>query len=227
MRTKCRGEGHQFTDRTAELALFGIVEHHLPCPSSCVTSHVPDLRSAGISPTDSFGQGHRADGAAPRGPRAQTAAPWSRSLPTRRPMLAALSRVLPRWRRRCFLVTPETLLRSIPTRPRQESRGRYRVGPALLASMSSSWFARPASSPTWRAWSALIGSTSQPASMRARLAWRGPPLQASARTGAGTTGTTSSAMKPMCNAHMRRSFRSPAMAARESYRPAGPQVLGE
>jgi hypothetical protein len=34
-------------------------------------------------------------------------------------------------------------------------------------------------------------------------------------------------MKPMCNAHMRRSFRSPAMAARESYRPAGPQVLGE
>jgi hypothetical protein len=28
-----------------------------------------------------------------------------------RAMLAALSRVLPRWRWRCFLVTPETLLR--------------------------------------------------------------------------------------------------------------------
>ncbi len=32
------GEGHQFTDRTAELALFGTVEHHLPCPSACATS---------------------------------------------------------------------------------------------------------------------------------------------------------------------------------------------
>ena len=56
--------------------------------------------------------------------------------PADRAMLAALSRVLPTWRWRCFLVTPETLLRSIPTRPRQESRGRYRVGPALLAGMS-------------------------------------------------------------------------------------------
>jgi hypothetical protein len=31
-------EGHQFTDRTAELALFGIVERHLPSPSACATS---------------------------------------------------------------------------------------------------------------------------------------------------------------------------------------------
>ena len=31
--------------------------------------------------------------------------------PAERAILAALSRVLPRWRRRCFLVTPETLLR--------------------------------------------------------------------------------------------------------------------
>ena len=63
------------------------------------------------------------------------------------------------------------------------------------------------------AWTALIGSVSQPAIMRARLYWRGPPLQASARTGAGTRGTTSSAMKPMCKAHIRLSFRSPAMRA--------------
>lgn len=28
------GEGHRFTDRTAELALFGTVEHHLPCRSA-------------------------------------------------------------------------------------------------------------------------------------------------------------------------------------------------
>ena len=33
-----QGVGHQFTDRTAELALFGTVEHHLPCPSACATS---------------------------------------------------------------------------------------------------------------------------------------------------------------------------------------------
>ena len=29
---------HQFTDRTAELALFGTVEHHLPCPSASAIS---------------------------------------------------------------------------------------------------------------------------------------------------------------------------------------------
>src|ERR1035438_2207261 len=75
-------------------ALSSIICHaHQPV----LPRHVPDLRSAGISPTDSFGQGHRADGAVPRSPRAQTAAPWSRSLPTRRPMLAAISRVLPKW----------------------------------------------------------------------------------------------------------------------------------
>ena len=93
-----------------------------------------------------------------------------------------------------------------------------RTAPSTTAvSTTSSWFARPASSPTRRAWSALIGSTSQPAIMRARLAWRGPPLQASAKTGAGTTGITSSAMKAMCKAHIRRSFRSPAMRAPVSY----------
>ena len=93
-----------------------------------------------------------------------------------------------------------------------------RTAPSTTAvSTTSSWFARPASSPTRRAWSAVIGSTSQPAIMRARLAWRGPPLQASAKTGAGTTGITSSAMKAMCKAHIRRSFRSPAMRAPVSY----------
>src|ERR1039458_2402134 len=54
-------------------------------PPSLLSRRVPDLRSAGIPPTDSFGQGHRADGAAPRGPRARAAAPWPRALPTRRP----------------------------------------------------------------------------------------------------------------------------------------------
>ena len=53
-------------------------------PPPVLLRHMPDLRSAGISPMDSVRRGHRADGAAPRGPRAQAAAPWSRSLPTRR-----------------------------------------------------------------------------------------------------------------------------------------------
>jgi hypothetical protein len=80
-----RGVGRQNVDRTPELAFFSAVNHHQLWPSACATSHVLDLRSAGISPTDSSGQGHRADGAAPRGPLAQAAAPWSRALPTRRP----------------------------------------------------------------------------------------------------------------------------------------------
>src|ERR1019366_3420437 len=80
-----RPEGHQLTDRTAELALFGTVEHHLPCPSALLPRHVPDLRPAEILPPDSFGQGRRADGAPPRGPGAEASAPWPRPLPDHGP----------------------------------------------------------------------------------------------------------------------------------------------
>ena len=68
---------------------------------------------------------------------------------------------------------------------RRQSRRRRRRG----------WLVRRAR--RRRPCSALMGSTSQPTSMRARLACRRPPRQASATTGAGTTGTTSSASKPM------------------------------
>lgn len=69
-------------------------------------------------------------------------------------------------------------------RPRQDT--------TTVTSMMSSCAALPASTPTRCAWSSLIGSTSHIASSRDRLARRPPPRQASARTGAGTVGTTSS-----------------------------------
>jgi hypothetical protein len=77
--------GRQNVDRARELALFSAVNHHQLWPSACATSSRAGSSVSGISPTDSFGQGHRADGASPRGPLAQAAAPWPRSLPTRRP----------------------------------------------------------------------------------------------------------------------------------------------
>jgi hypothetical protein len=48
-----------------------------------LSHHVQGPRPAETPPADTFGKGHRADGAPPRGPGAEASAPWPRSLPDR------------------------------------------------------------------------------------------------------------------------------------------------
>ena len=54
-------------------------------PPPVLLRRVPDLQPAEILPADSFGQGHRADGSPPRGPRAEASGPWPRPLPDHGP----------------------------------------------------------------------------------------------------------------------------------------------
>ena len=56
---------------------------HAPPP--VLSHHVQGPRPAETPPADTFGKGHRADGAPPRGPGAEASAPWSRSLPDHGP----------------------------------------------------------------------------------------------------------------------------------------------
>ena len=71
--------------------------------------------------------------------------------------------------------------------------------------------------PTLLASSSVIGSMSHIRSTRASPACRAPPRHAWARTGAGTTGTTSSAIRPACSSHILRLLRSAATSAPVSY----------
>jgi hypothetical protein len=90
---------------------------------------------------------------------------------------------------------------------------RRRAPSTTHASTMSVVAARAASEPTERAWPSSSASTWHPASSRASRAWRPPPRQDWATTGAGVVGTSRSANRARCRAHMRRSPRSAAMSA--------------
>src|ERR1035438_3683279 len=112
-RTESTGAvGHQNLDRCPELAVFDTSDHDRPWPSPAVTSACAGPRPAPTLSADRDGQGHRIMVL-----RHQVLI-LERQLnvrvayrPVDRAILAALSRLLARWRWRSFLVTPEKLLR--------------------------------------------------------------------------------------------------------------------
>ena len=94
------------------------------------------------------------------------------------------------------------------------TRSRRRMAPSTThTSTMSVVAARAAREPTELARSSSRASTSHPASSRARRAWRPPPRQDWARTGAGTVGTSRRMRRARWRAHKRRSPRSAAMSA--------------